>query len=218
LSKLAPILAAALLTSTSACFGNESTFFPPGLEPLEDNTATAPEADASGHLPETINFKSGERGDLYFTHGVAIIRAPITTIWTAMQDPDVVVDRRAVDEYTYDRDIESGYDVSFVVHDVVHSIITVSFDITWRQSVVEGSREAPELIAMRFQKTDGTTTIETLSASILVRPASEPGVTELAVVEHLVALAGDNETIESQIRDLHESVVARVNGRPLPSF
>lgn len=207
-----------LIASTTGCFGNTTTEFPPGLEPLEEVTASLPEPDAQGQWPETINFRSGHRGDLYWTHAAAYIHAPISLVWTAMQDPEVVVDRRAVAEYTWDYNVEDGYDVSFVVHDVVHNIITVRFDVTWRESVVEGMREEPRLVAMRFEKTYGTTTIKLMRASIQLREAEEPDVTVLLMAEHLDAVLASNELIESQARDLHASIVARLNGLPLPTY
>lgn len=200
------------------CFGNEATVFPDGLEPLDGtNRASRPAIPADGVVPETINFVEGEGNDWEWVHGRGFVRAPLIEVWRALQDPEVVVDRRQVDSWTIDRDVEPGFDTSFVIHNVVDDFVSVEFDMTWRQSAVEGDREAPEVVAARFQKTFGTVFIDILRGSVVMRPAPEDeGVTEIELVEHIDAAQGGVDKIRSYLVDLHAAVAARSQGRPLP--
>jgi hypothetical protein len=97
------------------------------------------------------------------------VHQPLAKTWAAFQDPEVVVDRRKVDAWRVTPNVEEGFDVSFRVHNTVNYILTVDFDITWRQSAIQGDRTAPEVVAVRFQKTYGTSFIELLSGSVIAR-------------------------------------------------
>lgn len=204
----------------TGCFGNESTEFPSGLEPLDGmNRAPRPDLDANGVLPETVSFARGETNEWEWVHGRGFVKAPLGETWLAFQDPEVVIDRREVDEWQVDENVEPGFDRSFVVHNTVHDFITVNFDMTWRQSVVEGDEAAPEVVAIRFQKTFGTVFITILRGSVVLRSAPEDdGITEIELVEHIDAAQGGADTIQSYLTDLHASVVARVHGRALPVY
>lgn len=205
------LVAACLLLG--GCFGNERTEFPPGLEPLEPNLAPSPGDDA----PEVLAFTRGERGDLAWSHARGFVRADLETTWAAMQVREVSVDRRKVARWTIEENVEPEYEVSYRVHNEVDSIITVRFDITWRQGLIEGTAESPELVAIRYQKTDGTVFISNLSGSILARSLGD--VTELELVEHLDASNGaGHEEIESFLNDYYGSLLAAAHGRPLPTY
>lgn len=204
----------------AGCWGNEVTEFPTGLEPLDGaNRATRPALLADGSLPETMTFTRGETNDWEWVHGRGFVKAPLAETWKAFQDPLVVIDRRQVDEWTVDEDVEAGFDRSFVVHNRVFDFITVEFDMTWRQSVVEGDAESPEVVAMRFQKTFGTVFIDILRGSVVLRAAPEDeGVTEVEFVEHIDAAQGGADRINKYLVDLHGSVVERAHGRELPVY
>ncbi|MBI2374631.1 MAG: hypothetical protein HYV07_11605 [Deltaproteobacteria bacterium] len=199
------------------CFGDEPTDFPLGLEPLEENRAAFPSPEPNDPHPEKLVFASLERDGLYSTHARGFIHAPVSRIWAAMLDPLVVADRRKVDELTFESFPRNGPVLSFVLHNVVHDLITVEFDITWRLSVARGSEETPEVLAMRFQKTFGSTVIKTLSGSVLVSHVDE-GVASIEMIEHLEALSGGNEELVSYLGDLFASVAARAHDKPLPVY
>lgn len=209
----AMLLAAGLL----GCFSDTTTEFPPGIATIGDNDAPAPVGDADNPYPEQLNFVGGERDGLYWTHGRGFIHAPIKDVWAAMKDPVVVADRRKVDEVSFDVINEAQIHESFVVHNVVHDLITVRFDVTWKQSAVLGTEDAPEIVGIRFQKTFGSTVIEELRGSVLLEQI-EPDVTEVQMVEHLRAFSGGNDTLESYLGDLFASVLARVRGQALPEY
>jgi hypothetical protein len=205
-------LLGAIAVFAVGCFGEEATPFPPGLEPIEESTARTPEG-----MAERLAFAVGEKDEYVWAHARGFIHAPIARVWEAMKDPEVVADRRQVDELSFELEIEPEYDHSFVVHNVVHAVQDVRFDVTWRQGVVEGEREDPRVVAIRFQKTDGSTAIYLMEASIVLRRVDD-AITELSAAEHLDAFVRDIEQIQSQLGDIHASVVARVHGEPLPTY
>lgn len=213
------LLLAFPLVSTG-CFGNEVTAFPDGLEPLDGtNRAPRPALDADGMPVEGVTFVEGEGNQWEWVHGRAFVNAPLAEVWKAFQDPLVVVDRRQVDEWVFEEDVEAAYDRSFVIHNTVHDFVTVDFDMTWRQSAVEGDAEEPEVVAIRFQKTFGTVFIDILRGSFVLRSAPEDDAfTEIEMVEHIDAAQGGIERIRTYLEDVNASVVERAHGRDLPVY
>lgn len=205
------------VTPLTACFGEESTVFPPGLEPLEANTAP-PVAPVDGDpYPEVMTFVKGQRPDHYFGHARALVKADLRTTWAALRTPDVSVDRRQVDEWSVDEGTEPAYAHSYVVHNTVHRVVTLKFDVSWRHDVAAGTPEAPEVIAGAWQKTFGSTLIASLRGSLQAREVA-PGVTELELIQHLDALQGGADPIESFLHDYYESIKAQAHGQPLPEW
>jgi len=208
---------AALSLLLLGCGGNEATAFPPGLEPLEENTAVAPAAEDGQPHPERLNTLAGDRGTYEFAHARGFVHGTVAETWAALQMPEVVTDRRTVARYSFTHDVEEGYDVSFRVHNEVDDFITVTFEITWRQSVVEGMVDSPEVVAIRWQKTYGTTFITTIEGSMVLRAVDE-STTELDVVEHIKAARDSAELARQYLLDVHASAVAVVHGQPLPTY
>lgn len=201
-----------------ACFGDEVTPFPPGLEPLEDCSAGFPEASGGDDSPQGIQTDSGQDDDRRWASGCGFLDADVPTAWQAIQDADVVTDRRKATAWEVtDRDHEPEYDVSFRVYTEVDDILTVDYDIDWRQGVWEGEEDAPESVVGRWQKTDGFELIEVLEGSILLESTQDGG-TRVQVVEHLEAPGYDPEDLAQYIEDLHASIVAAAAGQPLPTW
>ena len=211
------VCAVALISGTTGCDSDEPTEFPSGLEPLEVCTAPAPDPIEGDATPEDVRFVLGTEDEYSWVHGRGFVHKPLAETWAAMRDPEVSVDRREVDEWTVEHGVETEYDFSYVIHNTVNDIITVEFDITWRQGVVEGTVEAPELVGGRFQKTFGTTFIELLSGSIVAR-AVDDSTTEIELIEHLKATGKGADTAQSFLRDYFTSVVAKAHGNPLPTY
>lgn len=204
--------------STAACWGNEQTTFPEGLEPLSENTAPAPDPVGGDVHPEVLNIVRGEKPTYAWSHARGFVKAPLKDVWSAMRVRAVSVDRRKVARWSVTEDVEEGYDDSYRVHNEVESIIDVWFDLTWRHGAVLGTAEAPEQIAVRWQKTDGTVFIAQLEGSMFAEEVAD-GVTELALIEHLEGSNGaGHEEIESFMRDYFASVVEVAHGRPLPEY
>lgn len=212
----APLLCTGVCAIVSAC-GNEVTVFPPGLEPLETNRAPAPAGTDEDPFPERLEMLEGENDTFAWVQARGFVHGSVAATWSAFQDPQVVADRRKVDEWSVMSNVETGFDVSFMIHNVVHDVITVIFDVTWRQSVVSGDRAEPTQVAIRFQKTFGTVFIDILRGSILVRQVDDQ-LTEIEMIEHIGAASGGTDNIKSYLGDLFSSVVARVHGQPLPQY
>ena len=192
----------------AGCFGNEKTTFPAGLEPLEDCIAEPP-ASQDEPYPEDISFARGTN-PLDWVHARAFVHAPIARTWEALRDIDVCVDNGRVDQWSVTYDVEEGYDYSYRIHNVSDDIITVEFDITWRHGAVEGPLDDPDLVAIRYQKTNGTEFIDLLTGSILLHEIDE-GITELEMVEHLDAAAAGTAEIEAYFNDIFGDTVAFVH-------
>lgn len=200
------------------CFGEEDTPFPPGLEPLEENTAPAPEPADGDQYPEQlvmVPLFAPISPRTHSVHARGYVRAPIVDVWEALRNPDVGADRRTFSSWTTDYDVEPGYDYSYVIHSVIENVIVVRYDVTWRHGVAEGTLDAPTLVAARFQKTAGSTVIGDLEGSIVLTEI-EPGVTEIAIIEYLRALASDHANIEAFLRDMFAELVILSHGGELP--
>jgi hypothetical protein len=184
------------------------------LSPLEGNRAPLP----AGDHPETLEVVSGGEGGLWWAHGRGYVRAAPEVVWAAAMVPEVGVDRREVDEWTVTEDPRGTLDASYRVDNVVHDVLTVSYELWWRHERQDADGSAPRLVT-RWDKTDGTTFIDILSGSMeLIAVAGEPDLVEVSLIEHLDAALRDDETIASYLRDLHASLVAAAHGEPLPTW
>ena len=205
----------ALALAVSACGGDEATPFPPGLDPLERATAPAPVATATDRYPEVLRTAAGETSAYEWVHGRAYVHASLDQVFAAMRDPDVATDRRRVSEYTVARNSEPQYPTSFRVHNVVHDIITLEFDIDWRLGLNETA--SPRVALGRYQKTNGTTFITLLAGSVQARQV-EANVTELELVRHIKSSGSGAVDAEQYLRDYYANILARVRGQALPTF
>jgi hypothetical protein len=202
----------------SACAGSaEDEPLPDRLSPLEENRAPAPAPVDGDPYPEALSVISGGDGSLWWAHARGYLHAPAQTVWEAISDPEVGVDRREVEEWSVTWDIAPQFERSYVVHNVVRDVLTVEYDLTWLHELQAGSEQAPERVVGVWEKTDGTAFIDLLAGSFVLTPVSAE-VTEIALVEHLKAPLRDDATLVSYLRDLHESLVARVHGQSLPAY
>jgi len=215
--KLAPAGLIGLLLGIfgTGCFGNETTLFPPGLEPLSEVTTDPPAPTADDPYPEAeLSLEKGRNPGYHWVQARGFIHASPDQVFAAIT-PEACLDRRQVDRHSSEWDVEPEYERSFRIHNEVDDIITVEFDVTWRAGVIEGTQEAPTVIAATWQKTWGTTFIDHLCGSIVARPVAE-NVTELEIVEHLRASSGDSDTIGRYVADLHAAIREVAQDRPLP--
>ena len=210
------LIGAALLAS--GCFGTEVTEFPDGLEPLGENDLAAPAGTAEQPFPEeyALEGTDGSRFDVILGRGY--IHAPIAQVWAAYRNPAVGADRRTSPEWTSSAVEMSGYDDSYVIHHIAHDIVTVEWDVTWRHGLVSGTAEAPELVSMRWQKTDGSTLISIIEGSILLRPVGDGSITEVELVYHASAAGSGTDTYVRYMNDVYNDAVAVVHDQPLPTF
>jgi len=207
-----------LASITSGCFGDEETPFPPGLEPLEENVAPAPEPRDGEPFPEELVMVREFAPYTPRTHAIharGYVHAPIADVWEALRDPDVGADRRVFSSWSTTPDVEPEYDYSYVIHSEITQVIVVEYDVTWRHGVVEGTLDAPTLVSARYQKTSGSTAISDLQGSIQLTEL-ESGVTEIAIVEYLRAVASDHGNIEAFLSDMFAELVILSHGGELP--
>jgi hypothetical protein len=159
--------------------GKEVTAFPPGLEPLEANTAEWPDATDGARYPEEQNLNTGDAEDeelgvdYSWSHGRGYIQMPINKVYQALVVPRVNADRREIDSYEVTWDVEPDYPHSYVLSNVVNDVLTIEFDVTWRHGATAGSEDEPEQIGTRWQKTEGSTVIEILRGSVRTFPVSD---------------------------------------------
>ncbi|MCB9765000.1 MAG: hypothetical protein H6739_34825 [Alphaproteobacteria bacterium] len=190
--------------------------WPEGLEPVIDCAVDAPGSEELGDTPELLNLES-EEGEPGWVCAHAWIQAPVADVWAAFQDDDVVVDRRAVAEWTIAREDDPAFDVGFVIHNVVHDVVTVEFDITWNEGVVVGTAADPEHVAITFEKTDGTPFIHLLDGSVQLY-AFDEATTELILAERLHGATGGIEDAVGYITDLYADALASAHGEALPTY
>jgi hypothetical protein len=209
---LLPIALAAL---ASGCEGNSVTSFPPGLDAAGPDPAPAP-AEDGGDYPQTLDLQQGQDDTSFYVFATGFVDAPIESVWAAFKIPNVVVDRHGISSYTVDQNVESGYDVSFRTDYTIHqAIVTVQFDLTWREGVVAGTEAAPTQVSVVYDKTWGSDYVSLMEGSIELI-AVTPNVTELQFVQRMDAQSTDSSNIASWTNELFSSVVAYVNGQPLP--
>ncbi|MBK8169183.1 MAG: hypothetical protein IPK60_02425 [Sandaracinaceae bacterium] len=202
----------------AACDSDVATpFVEDAVEGFEQNTASLPEATADEPYPELLTLIQANSDPFDFVHARGYVHAPIARVWEAMKTPDVVADRRAVDEYSVTQDVEPEYVVSFRIRNVVHDFVTVEFENTWRQDVLEGTEDEPTQVVCNYKKTWGTSFIDLMEGSITLNVVT-PDVTEFAIVQHLDATSADSDEIASASRDMYASVVAFVHDQALPTY
>jgi hypothetical protein len=194
-----------------ACGPTETTF-PAGLEPVEANTTEFPADEA-----EAIVLASREGDDGTWTQGAGYFHASLADVWATIQVPDICADRRHVTSYTVTEDTDAAYDVSFQIHNVVEDVITIEFTNDWRQGLVSGDVDDPEIVGVRWQKTEGSSLLALLEGSIVLT-AVDDDVTSLEMVEHLDAVQTGPDDTEGFIQDFYDSARIVVHGGDMPVY
>lgn len=180
------------------------------LVPLERASAADPALGRPS--PPEIQSILKSKGEGYdVVHSVAYVRAPLTEVLTALKDPSVLVARKLVNSWSFEKSSEDSIRISHVAK----KLITVNFDTTWKFSVLEGSTEAPKAILVRGSKTAGTSYIRLLEDSIVARDIGG-GVTRLEFVRHQNIVSAGGDEAEEYLRDVFSRLKARVHGEPLP--
>ena len=201
------------LILAAGCLGGPDIEFPDGLQSLDlDNRAVWP-ADRA----QAIDVVGGiEDDELIWAHARGYVHAPVADVWEALQEPDVVIDRADVDEYELTGS-EQGFDVSFTTHCVSYNIVTVEWDMAYRQSAVLGDAETGEVVAVRAEKTEGSEFFEVLTWSLHVRQEEEE-LTSWEFVYQMLSIQKDSEPLEGFAGELWIDAVAFTNGEDLPDY
>lgn len=185
---------------------------PADLAPLdEENEAPLPSLDA----PETFNTVSAHEGDFDWAHGRGYIARPIAYVWNALQDPEVLVDRRMVSEWAVKKDIDPTRSASWSVSNIVHDIFTVNFVIEWRLDTNGGDAVSPDVVAGRARKVAGTSFISLLDDSVVLR-AVDDDLTLVELIRHSKTINTGEKENERYIRDVYDTLRERAHGRAFP--
>ena len=197
-----------------ACAGTKSeTPFPDGLEPLEELMVELPPPTSE----DRVAWASGDEGDYAWVHLRGLLSTDIDGAWSALRQPEVFIDMRKIADYTIEEVEDPAYDYVYNVHNVVHDIVTVEFDVQWRHG---GERIDDQLsrVGVRWQKVAGTDFIAALQGSVQILPVEGSELVEVQVIEHLTATLDQEDNAIQYVTDLYERWNAVVNGDPLPTY
>ncbi|MDX9723928.1 MAG: hypothetical protein RBU37_24475 [Myxococcota bacterium] len=198
----------------SACSGGvASTVFAPGIELSKLELAAWPEA---GPSTEGYVLEVSQDGEISRAQLRGYVHQPLERVMDALAEPAVVSNRRRVSEYTVSDDVETGYARSFRTHNVVKQIITVSFDVTWRQGPVMQGEDVVGWMAS-FQKTDGTTYIDHLSGSMVAMRANGE-YTAIELNTAISAVQSNTDDARQHLEDVWFNILAHCQQQPLPVF
>ncbi|NVB80556.1 MAG: hypothetical protein HOV81_19335 [Kofleriaceae bacterium] len=191
----------------AACQDNVSTPFPPGLEPFEDNPIAAM---PDGPFVEGLRMKSSDN-DFIRVYARGFVTVPFDEMWAATKSPTPNISSCQTSESTFVENNEPQYEYSFLLHYIVHDILTVQWDDQWRFGRID-----PELGMIKHQKVEGSDFIDRSEGTIQVLATADPGVTELVFVEHLEAVSAGTDQVEKGVRHNYDALVATAHGTPIP--
>jgi len=206
------------VVTSSGCwwFRDDPPVFPPGLAPIEDNTAPWPEPDGDEEYPEVLSLVTGEDDLGAWGHARGWVHDRPAEVWEAFGDCTVLVDQRRVTEWSCDEE-ESAYDLTIVAHNTVVDIITLDFGLRWDQGVVQGGREDPEVVGIRFEKFEGSDLIDLMIGSVVLLEEDD-GVTGVEFVERLDAATTGEDEVAAFIGDLYADLLAWARGQEIPTY
>ena len=198
---------AVVLVLVAACQDDIATPFPAGLEPLEDNAVAA---EPSGPFDETLRIKS-TNSDIIRIYARGFVDVPLANLWAVAKSSMPNVSTCQTDEQIVTEADEPQYEYSFLVHYIVHDILTVEWDDQWRFGLV-----TDDLGMIRHQKTQGSDFVRLSEGTIQVLATSDPGVSELAFVEHLDATSATAADVVQGVQHNYDALLAVAHGAPLP--
>jgi hypothetical protein len=212
LSAVAALLASATL---GGCFGNSTTEFPAGLEPLEDNAAPTQQG---GAFSETLTMQIEPFTTYNSVHGRGYLLVAPTIAWARSKNPDVMEQGCAVTRHMATVGVEPAYEYGFKEHYEVDNIITVAWDELWRFGTIEGTPEAPTRAMVRYQKVAGTDFIKILEGSVQYYGVpDQPDVTMVEYIEHVNARSSGTSDTMASMQERFDATVAAVHDAPPPA-
>ena len=200
---------AGLLALVAGCQDDVTTVFPPGLEPLEDNTAPEPPGD------ELVTVQGGD--ELKWVHGRGYLHGAPAAVWAATKDPERMAAACETDRHQASPGEEPQYEYGFKIHYEVEQVLTVAWDEQWRYGTVTGTPDAPVLAIIRYQKVYGSDFITTLEGSMILKATDDPAVTALEFVEHLNALGGSHDQMKTSMVQRFGILRALLRDEPAPA-
>jgi hypothetical protein len=197
----------------AGCQDDISTPFPPGLEPFDDDAETLT-LDAS--VVETLSVKSTDE-PIIKVYGRGFIFAPPAEVYAEAHDPEVMLAACSTTSHSVDQNNEPDYDLSYLVSYFVDNILNVEWDDQWRGDVVEGTLDAPTLVMIKHQKTEGSDFITTSEGTVALYATDDPAITEVRFVEHLDALMASEGDVIDGMQSNYDRMLAVAHGQPIPS-
>jgi len=199
---------AVVVLLAAACQDNIATPFPPGLMPFEDNLV-APAPD--GPFVEMLRTATSDK-DFIRVHARGFVLVPPAVMWEVAKSPEPNKSTCRTDEQTATTSNEPDYEYSFLLHYVVHDILTVEWDDQWRFGTIDES-----LAMIRHQKVQGSDFIKLNEGTIQVLATADPNVTELAFIEHLDAFSATTADVLQGVQHNYDALVATAHGRMIPA-
>jgi hypothetical protein len=209
-----PFFAFAVCAVVVACSSDVATDFPPGLAPIEDVGTVAPTGTPTDPHPETLDLDKGLDDDSNWVHAVGYVHASVKDVYAALATPDVIADRHNVTSYTTTMNVED-YEVSFRLHYKIDNVVTVEFDVTFREGRVTGTPDAPTAVSVVYSKTYGSNLVKMMRGSIEVTTVDDH-TSEIRFAQRMVATQTNEDNIAKWTQGIFASVVAKVHGQPLP--
>ncbi|MCC7385677.1 MAG: hypothetical protein IT384_27760 [Deltaproteobacteria bacterium] len=199
----------------AACFGTEATVFPPGLEPLEDNGVSAQDPES---YAESIAFAGEEAPEYIWVHGRGYLLTSPAEAWRIVKNADLMSLSCSADTHSYQVQNDPNYELAYLAHYAVESLVDVEWDEQWRFGTITGTPEDPERTMVRYQKVFGSTAIDLIEGSIqVIAPDDSTEVSELQFVEHLSAFGGSVEEVRLAMKYRFDTIVATLRGGELPA-
>lgn len=213
---LRPVFALAVVLGIGvvACTSDVATEFPPGLAPIEDVGTVPPAAIATDAHPEALALDKGQDDDSNWVHAAGWVHASVKDVYAALAVPDVIADRHNVTTYSSTMNVED-YEVSFRLHYKIDNIVTVEFDVTFREGRVTGTADVPTAVSVVYAKTYGSNLVKMMRGSIEVT-AVDDHTSKIVFAQRMVATQTNEDNIAKWTQGIFASVVAKVHGQPLP--
>ncbi|MCA9601318.1 MAG: hypothetical protein R3A78_16730 [Polyangiales bacterium] len=219
---LLPLLA----VLAAGCFDNISTDFPVDMTPLEENIAEFPAPKDGDPTPETLSIVDLPTRDFYLVHSRGYVKASLEDTYAAMRLPDNTVHKSEVDKWKVStaedgaeecEDLPAAIEFCHRLENTVNDLITVEFNVVWRFATSKRSKGGDRLeVIGRWQKTWGNEVLELLEGSILIRPhegaSEDEPVTEIEIIEHLRAFAGEKEHSVDFVESYYDAIVDGAHG------
>ena len=208
----------------TGCMAPSELVVPAGLEALAPMRLDAPELQ-NGQYAEDFDVLSGEetdsQGEVFgWAQGRGYLYASTHKVWQEIRNPDVYINHGDVTSYEVEEHSSLEYDYLYSVWNYVENIVTVEFENEWRHGLIFGEKEAPEHIAVRWEKVSGTDFILSLNGSIQIydRGVLDDGtpVSEIQVIEHLQSTLDQEENAYSYIDRLWPRWKAAVHDEEIP--
>jgi hypothetical protein len=196
----------------AACQDDVTTPFPEGLEPFEENPV-----ELDDPLTAEMLHAATDDGDTIKVYGRGYVQTSPARLWVLAHQPTAMVAVCSTDEQHITEDTEPQYEYSFLVHYVVHNVLTVEWDDQWRYGVILGTPDDVQLGMIRHQKTQGSDFISLSEGSVQVLATTDPNVSELAFVEHLDAIQGGVSDVLKGMQRNYDALVALAHDAPTPA-